>query len=686
MAFQEVLEKQKCSEQGWAGFLPAAAATLEKKVPAAKPARRQSSVVQRKQFGAGLPAADLSEPAEPLASDEEDASPLSSTDDFSLAAWSADDPLSLVEGGSRAQAEEARPSFKDLTQLRASWQELQATPAAASFLTTPLAELKGRQKFTPRQLGQCEEAGLATLGDVVHYYPRGYTVATPGQLPTRGDDAAGSQSISILARLRYSKVSSYGQKGAYLFAVFDAVHPEEAGVPAPALPPDAYAGRSVTVVLERYRPGWKATQWMNNNESQFKAGVVALSGSVSPRDSGDYPGAQRSAWSGCLSSWGPSGDGALTLLPGAPSPRPAADSWTVKDPSLVVAPVGDEVRALFSRGDSSIETSYTARGGIDSKQVQALVGKALKALEGAPERWGDPLPDWMRRRYRLCGYLEALKVRHGGRQGAETLAAAAPAAPAAAAGPAPAAAAAAFRLGLLPTNPPADSSTPAGHALPHQRAGVRVWAAAPRLPGAPLPPAQAPHAEDAAQVARGRGDWGWGARGVRLFTPARWQWLLGWAWSSFTRRRSPAAAPPLPTPRLPQRKGDLEGVAVTDLSLVDLARRTLPYALTPAQQRAVEHVLGEMEAWPPMLCLLQGDVGCGKTVVALLAVLAAVGSGYQAAVMAPTEILAEQHYRSMARMLADLNRQATEEGIRGEAGGGLQGGPWAAGARAAGIG
>lgn len=79
--------------------------------------------------------------------------------------------------------------------------------------------------------------------------------------------------------------------------------------------------------------------------------------------------------------------------------------------------------------------------------------------------------------------------------------------------------------------------------------------------------------------------------------------------------------------------------------------RSLPFPLTRAQQDTMEDILRDIRGPRPMLRLLQGDVGSGKTVVAFAAIMAAVQSGYQAALMAPTEILAEQHYRSFARLL-----------------------------------
>jgi ATP-dependent DNA helicase RecG len=77
----------------------------------------------------------------------------------------------------------------------------------------------------------------------------------------------------------------------------------------------------------------------------------------------------------------------------------------------------------------------------------------------------------------------------------------------------------------------------------------------------------------------------------------------------------------------------------------------LPYQLTGAQRRTVEEIRGDMAQNTPMLRLLQGDVGSGKTLVALLAMLAAVESGAQAAFLAPTEILARQHHATLLRLL-----------------------------------
>ena len=80
----------------------------------------------------------------------------------------------------------------------------------------------------------------------------------------------------------------------------------------------------------------------------------------------------------------------------------------------------------------------------------------------------------------------------------------------------------------------------------------------------------------------------------------------------------------------------------------------LPYSPTAAQRRAVAEIEGDMAQAQPMLRLLQGDVGAGKTLVALMAMLVAVEAGAQAALLAPTEILARQHHATLSRQLAAL--------------------------------
>ena len=84
--------------------------------------------------------------------------------------------------------------------------------------------------------------------------------------------------------------------------------------------------------------------------------------------------------------------------------------------------------------------------------------------------------------------------------------------------------------------------------------------------------------------------------------------------------------------------------------LVSQFLQNLPFELTKAQKRALEEIKHDMAQPFPMNRLLQGDVGCGKTVVAFLAALIAIDNGYQVALMAPTEILAEQHYLNFRKL------------------------------------
>jgi ATP-dependent DNA helicase RecG len=82
-------------------------------------------------------------------------------------------------------------------------------------------------------------------------------------------------------------------------------------------------------------------------------------------------------------------------------------------------------------------------------------------------------------------------------------------------------------------------------------------------------------------------------------------------------------------------------------------KQLAPFELTGAQERVIQRIVDDMTSDAPMNRLIQGDVGSGKTIVAFMAMFAAVENGYQAALMAPTEILAEQHARNAARIFAE---------------------------------
>ena len=106
-------------------------------------------------------------------------------------------------------------------------------------------------------------------------------------------------------------------------------------------------------------------------------------------------------------------------------------------------------------------------------------------------------------------------------------------------------------------------------------------------------------------------------------------------------------------------KEEIKGIRFdTDTRLLNRLRALLPFQLTGAQERVLADIRTDMAALRPMHRLIQGDVGCGKTIVALAAVVTACGSGYQAALMVPTEILAEQHYLNLRSLLHALGLEA----------------------------
>jgi ATP-dependent DNA helicase RecG len=106
--------------------------------------------------------------------------------------------------------------------------------------------------------------------------------------------------------------------------------------------------------------------------------------------------------------------------------------------------------------------------------------------------------------------------------------------------------------------------------------------------------------------------------------------------------------------RAAERERTLAPPLGTPGELIDRYRRTLPFAPTPYQEQAVREIDGDLERTVPMQRLLQGDVGSGKTVVALYALLRAVEHGRQGALMAPTETLAEQHFLTIEGICAEL--------------------------------
>ena len=101
--------------------------------------------------------------------------------------------------------------------------------------------------------------------------------------------------------------------------------------------------------------------------------------------------------------------------------------------------------------------------------------------------------------------------------------------------------------------------------------------------------------------------------------------------------------------RIKERKG---ATIKTDKQMLQRIASVLPFRLTAAQRRVVKEILNDLRSNAPMNRLLQGDVGSGKTIVALIAMMAALENDYQTALMVPTEILAEQHARNIKRILA----------------------------------
>jgi ATP-dependent DNA helicase RecG len=122
---------------------------------------------------------------------------------------------------------------------------------------------------------------------------------------------------------------------------------------------------------------------------------------------------------------------------------------------------------------------------------------------------------------------------------------------------------------------------------------------------------------------------------LRLILEEFFLFQLGHAWQRQARQERPKRA----------------AFAITDEAR-EAVKRILPFHLTGAQKRVLREIADDLRSPHPMNRLVQGDVGSGKTMVALLAMVVALENGYQAAFMAPTEILAEQHYLTFKRLLA----------------------------------
>ena len=105
-----------------------------------------------------------------------------------------------------------------------------------------------------------------------------------------------------------------------------------------------------------------------------------------------------------------------------------------------------------------------------------------------------------------------------------------------------------------------------------------------------------------------------------------------------------------------ERKKEPKGTVIEVSNVIrERAEKLVPFELTNAQKRVTQRILDDMVSDAPMNRLIQGDVGSGKTIVAFLAMFAAIENGYQAALMAPTEILAEQHARNAEKLFGETS-------------------------------
>ncbi len=117
--------------------------------------------------------------------------------------------------------------------------------------------------------------------------------------------------------------------------------------------------------------------------------------------------------------------------------------------------------------------------------------------------------------------------------------------------------------------------------------------------------------------------------------------------------------------RRQQWQQDARGIPIkVDHKVLDAFRERLPFAFTGAQERCLSETLSDMQrGTPAMSRLLQGEVGSGKTVVALAALLAAAVDGFQGSIMVPTEVLAEQHFKTVSALMGGLARPVQEENL-----------------------
>ena len=107
------------------------------------------------------------------------------------------------------------------------------------------------------------------------------------------------------------------------------------------------------------------------------------------------------------------------------------------------------------------------------------------------------------------------------------------------------------------------------------------------------------------------------------------------------------------------RRRNEAGIMMTKVGeAFNLCYKALPFDLTGAQKRVIREIREDMRSGHQMNRLLQGDVGSGKTMVAVLSALIAIGNGYQACIMAPTEVLAQQHFKNISRYLAPTGVKA----------------------------